>query len=87
MSRLPVVSEEIGITTSEELANESEGYIARAIQEIRGENPFLASFLFHFSLTGPDKHASQKAAYCGLLVYKMLKNQAEADDLKRSLKM
>lgn len=88
MSKLPVVSEQIGRTTSEELTDElGIDYIERALQQIREENPFLASFISQFSSIEPYRHAGSKVAYCGLLVYKMLRNQSEADELKEKLRL
>ncbi len=94
MEKLPVVSEEVAETIKGELLCEpGKEYALRNLEELKKENPQVASFIEQFSVTVGNIEAIQNikaiktvVIYCGLLVYKMLKSQAEVDQLKKSLK-
>lgn len=86
MAKLPFVTETMNKTIGEEFMLEpGNEYISKILREVTEENPNIASFINEFSLTAGDNYAIQTTVHCGLLVYKMLKSQAEADELGKKI--
>ena len=81
---LPVVHPDIGQSLKAEiLEREGNQYVAVVIMRLQEENPCIASFINSFSVTGPEDPVA--TAYCGIFVCRLLKSQAEADQLKKNL--
>lgn len=79
---LPIVKEEVGFAIQAELLQGTNNeYVIEQIKRIQRENPCIINFISSFSVKGKDPIAS---AYCGILVYRLLESQAEADEMKKS---
>ena len=80
MSRLPIVTQDVGYSVKAELeqtpANE---YVTKILERLEVENPCVAEFISHFSLQHEDSVAVSTSA---LLVYRLLESQMQADEMK-----
>ena len=80
---LPVVSPDVGLALQADiLQREGNEYVVEVLRRLQEENPCIANFIASFSVNSKDPTAT---AYCGVMVYQLLKSQAEADELKRNL--
>ena len=77
MEDLPRVTEGVAASVQGEiLAADGEGYFSDLMERLEERNPHLAVVLSGFAL----QHENQAAvAAAGLLVYRLLESQAEAD--------
>jgi hypothetical protein len=83
MNVLPVVKPEIGYSLEKELRNaEDVEYVCKQLKRLGEENPSVAIFISKFSKISKDK---MNVAFCGLLVYRMLESQAEANWMNESI--
>jgi len=73
---LPVVKPEIGASLQQEMPDSDLKYIKGQLKRLDTENPTVAHFIRNFAKTTKDKVG---AAYCGLVVYRLLESQAEAN--------
>lgn len=78
---LPVVKEEIGhAVQAEMLHSNGKTYEIKMLQRLaRDDNPCIANFISAFAMGMETPEARDAAMYSGLLVYRMLESQAEAD--------
>lgn len=77
---LPVVKPDIGGSLQREMtekANDAK-YIRDTLERLDIENPTIGYFIRNFAKTTKDKKG---AAYCGLIVYRLLESQAEANKM------
>jgi hypothetical protein len=73
---LPVVNSEIGFSLAKSVGEQCDkAFIKKEIKKIKKENPTIAEFVEKWASLGKYTHA----AFCGILVYKLLRSQAEAD--------
>lgn len=83
---LPFVKPENAFPLAKEL-KESEykeiEYIKKQLKEIKEENPIVSMWIKRHAQTSKDKIT---AAYCGIMVYRLLKSQAEADEMNELFK-
>jgi len=76
---LPVVKPEIGGSLERELVDKFDSeYIKNQLKRLDIENPTISRFIRNFSKTTNDKIGS---AFCGLIVYRMLESQNEANSM------
>lgn len=82
---LPVVKAEVGFSVTEEInVGETDAdYILPAIRRLQIVNPCVANFLAAFAAGTDDKEA---VLICGLVVYRLLESQAEADRMAEDFK-
>jgi hypothetical protein len=74
---LPVVKPEIGGSLERELLDKFDvDYIKEQLNRLDTDNPTVARFIRKFSKTTEDRKG---AALCGVVVYRMLESQAEAN--------
>lgn len=74
---LPVVKPEIGGSLERELFDKFDvEYIKAQLARLDNDNPTIARFIRKFSKTTKDRTG---AAMCGVVVYRMLESQAEAN--------
>ena len=75
---LPKVSKEIFDIIQKSIVDSSDNtYFVTLITELEKENPYVARFVAAFS----NKTQNTDVARCGILVYHLLKSQAEIDKL------
>lgn len=76
---LPLVKPEVGLPIARMFSGANdENIIALEMEKIALENPMIEKFIESFSTTTNDTLGSK---FCGVLVYKMLRNQSEADKM------
>lgn len=74
---LPVVKPEIGGSLERELFDKFDvEYVKAQLLKLETDNPTVARFIRKFSKTTNDRTG---AALCGVVVYRMLESQAEAN--------
>lgn len=80
---LPLVVADIGCPIAHALrGQDDEEYIQNELDKINKENPVIVEFLRQFAETTDDEVGSQ---FAGILIYKMLRSQAEADKMKQDI--
>jgi hypothetical protein len=73
---LPVVNSEIGFSLAKSVGEQCDkAFIKKELKKIKKENPTVAEFIQKWASLGKYSHA----AFCGVLVYNLLRSQAEAD--------
>jgi hypothetical protein len=78
---LPIVSKNVAYSTCANLRNcEDETYVNNNIKEIKKINPVIADWLVEFCPTTEDKMGCM---FAGIVLYKMLYSQAEAEDMNK----
>jgi hypothetical protein len=82
---LPVVKPEIGCSLEREMMDvlqESDdiNFVKDKLRRLDILNPTIARFIREFSKTTKDKIG---AAYCGIIVYRLLESQAEANKMQQ----
>ena len=89
---LPVVSPDTGHSISHYLgkydnAGSDKVVIRKELKAIEEENPAIAEFIERWcSKEGKNKKNLVHSALCGILVYRLLRSQAEADQMKLEFK-
>lgn len=84
MNNLPIVNPLIGAAISKNMQKESDvAYLKKSLKQLDEKNPCISWWIKNFSKSTKDKIG---AAYCGLMVYKLLENQLEADQLAEEIK-
>lgn len=74
---IPVVKPEIGCSLEREVFDKFDvPYIKEQLRRLDKENPTIARFIRKFSKTTEDRVG---AAFCGIIVYRLLESQAEAN--------
>jgi len=81
MTFLPVVKPEIGGSLEREMFDRFDGeYVKEQLKRLDIENPTIARFIRLFAKTTEDRVG---AAFCGLIVYRMLESQSEANQMSQ----
>lgn len=81
---LPLVSEDVCYAVQAELHHSKENeFVIELLRRLEKDNPLVANFIAQFSLTTEDPVG---ATYAGLLVYRLLESQADANNLNKSAK-
>lgn len=83
---LPLVKPEIGACIERELINSKKDklYIKEQLNKINKENPVISFWIKSFADKTKDKTG---AMFCGLMVFKLLRIQAECDRMKSEIKL
>ncbi len=82
---LPKVSIEISASLEHELTGKKDAaYIKQQLKIIQKENPVLHFWIKSFSKKTKDKKG---AAFCGIMVFKLLRIQAECDRMETEIKL
>ncbi len=80
---LPVVSGEVGLPIAHALRGQDDDeYAQEELAKINEENPVIVEFLQQFAETTDD---SMGSLFSGILVYKLLRSQAEADRMRQEI--
>lgn len=84
-SLLPVVKEEIGYSVAHSIgARYDKEIIKTELAKIRKENPEIVNFIKQWcKLSKCQIHS----AFCGILVYQLLRSQAEVDKMNEDLNL
>lgn len=78
-SYLPKVDPSIGGSLEHEIKDKDDiQYIKMQMKRINAQNPVIAKFILEFSKLTKDRKG---AAFCAILIYRMLESQAEADKM------
>lgn len=82
-SLLPMVDSEVGFSLAKTVGEKGDAeFIKTELKRLDKENPTVADFIRKWSLLG-DCQTHTK--FCGILVYKLLRSQAEADRMTEDL--
>lgn len=84
---LPKVNPEIGCGIIADISGKSDKQLLNEeLRKIKRENPIIAKLIKNWSRLqkGDSKLHS---AFCGLLVYKMLKNQSQVNDMEDEINL
>lgn len=77
MNHLPVVKPEIGGSLQREISHRNDiEYVKEQLLKLDEQNPTISRFIKRFSKTTKDRLG---AAFCGIVIYRMLESQAEAN--------
>lgn len=79
---LPVVKPEIGFSIEHGIPDDVNAFIKPALANLWEENPVVAEWIERFSKITKCKGT---VAICGLVVYKLLHSQAEADRMAEEI--
>lgn len=80
---LPIVDSEVGFSLAKCVGERGDvEFINTELQKITRENPTVANFIKKWSLLGGCQTHTK---FCGILVYKLLRSQAEADRMTEEL--
>lgn len=82
---LPRVKREIAASMSVNMDGilDDKKFLKQELKEIKKANPIIAEFIWKYSKTVPK--AKMHAIYCGIMVYKLLHSQSEADAMNQDL--
>ena len=84
MDKLPIVSSEICAAVSADIAHgPMNDYMVELLGKLALENPQVANFIALYSMQASDPTI---VGCCGLLVYRLLESQLEANALKEEFK-
>lgn len=84
MSQLPIVNPQIGAAIAKDMQKESDiVYLKKCLKKLDKKNPCISWWIKNYSMSTKDRLG---AAFCVLMVYKLLENQCEADDLADQIK-
>lgn len=84
MPFLPVVTEDVGFAVQAEVSQTPDNdYMVDLIKRLQNENPCVINFISQLSIYSKDPLG---ASACGLLVYRLLESQAEADQMNRAMR-
>lgn len=82
---LPRVNPAVGASLEHELSNKFDNaYIKEQLEILSQENPVISFWIENFSKKTRDKKG---AIFCGLMVFKLLRIQAECDQMESSIKL
>lgn len=79
---LPIVDPDIGQSIAQAIDDEKE-YVEKQIRRLEKENPAIAEFISRWSLMHDELLV--EVALCGVLVYRLLESQAEADKMSEEI--
>ena len=80
---LPVVSKEVAIPIGKSIITENDNeYCKEQLSLLKVKNPVIAHWIENFSNKCEDKIG---ATMCGLIVYRLLESQAEANRMKSEI--
>ena len=80
---LPVVHENIGYSLQREIPEDDHVYLLEQMDRIYETNPCIARFIDNYAIETDDPVG---AALCGVMIYRLLESQAEAEELNDLLK-
>jgi len=82
---LPIVDSSIGFSLAKYVGEKGDvEFIKTELRRIKKENPAIVDFIKKWAdLGGCQTHT----IFCGILVYKLLRSQAEADRMKEDLNL
>lgn len=82
---LPTVKREIAASMSVNMDGilDDQKFLKQELKKIRENNPIIAEFITKYAKTMPK--AKMHAIYCGVMVYKLLRSQSEADAMNHDL--
>lgn len=80
---LPIVDSEVGFSLAKTVGEKGDAeFIKTELKRLDKENPTIADFIKKWSqLGGCQTHTK----FCGILVYKLLRSQAEANRMEEEL--
>ena len=81
---LPLVSAEVGFSIDHSMSEDTSTAIKGGLKSLSEENPVIAEWITRWAKMSKDKC---HVAICGLVVYQLLKSQAEADKMAEELKL
>lgn len=82
---IPVVKPEIGASLQRELFDKfDKSYMKEQLLKLDEENPVISRIIRQFSKTTDDPLG---AAWCGLLVFKLLESQAEVNRMEMEINL
>lgn len=85
MKLLPFVKTDTGFSIARELVGEfDDSYVKEQLKMIKKNNPTIADFITKFSSKCDDKTGS---AICGIVVYRLIESQIEANKMKKEIKL
>lgn len=79
---LPKIKPEIRSALQAEILQDP-AYLEKMILKLKTDNPQVLDFLNSFIANEPDKKQKLQMLYSGILVYRMLESQKQADAMKR----
>lgn len=80
---LPVVNQEIGFSVSQSIPDVTDKeFVKQELKKIKKENPVIANVIARWANLDKGKIHT---AYCGIMVYKLLRSQAEVDKMEREI--
>ena len=82
MNLLPIVDADIGQSVAQAIENQSE-YTEKLLKRISKENPVVAEFIMKWAMLNED--SMEETTLCGLIVYRLLESQAEADKMSEEI--
>jgi len=79
---LPEVKRGIAASMAANMARtgDDKQFLKRELKKIRKVNPLVAEFIVNYAKTAKG---TAHAIYCGIMVYKLLYSQAEADQMNQ----
>ena len=88
MSLLPVVNPDVGHAIAANFSDDKSDrkVIAAELKRISRENPAIANFIGDWAKQMKGEGAIH-SAFCGVLVYKLLHSQAEADQMAEEINL
>jgi hypothetical protein len=84
---LPIVTKEVGYSIAKDMCHDDEKYVIEEIQKIQDENPVVSNFIMQWMKLNKRKEDRLHVAFLGILVYKMLHSQAEADKMNEEFNL
>ena len=84
---LPFVLNEVGYSVAAGLDDNDIKNIKKELKHIQKVNPAIAEFINGWSRNASTKDAKIHSAFCGILVYKLLESQAEADQMNTEIRL
>lgn len=82
---LPIVDSEVGFSLAKHVGEKGDAdFIKTELQKMDKENPTVANFIRKWSLLGGCQTHTK---FCGILVYKLLRSQAEANRMEEDLNL
>ena len=78
---LPIVHKEIGLAVQRKISEQpGNEFLIQTIERLTEDNPCIANFVSQFGVVSGNPHL---VAYVGIVVYRLLESQAEADKLDK----
>jgi hypothetical protein len=82
---LPVVKPEVAASLHREIFDKFDvPYIKNQLARLDEDNPVIGRWIMEFGKTTDDKVG---AMYCGIMVYRLLESQAEANRMAEEIKL